>query len=1225
MTNKNEYFLHILSIFLDVYIYNKPASILNKEKDNFVRPYCENKLNKFEKKIPKPNDKILDSNLEDNKLLPKVSIQVEEEDPIVPSQSTLNLNEKTLKLIDSKKKTKKPRREPDKIQTFTVPAVFFNKNWTPNSPTFKKGWTQQMNTYFEKFANNKCVLKFNEHALKYTQKGKKGITPFIASAECKMSNCLKFKFIIKEPLSFEDHQLILESYGTYNHLITSEGKPAETHRRKITGEARAALANEVSHQHPCTLANEKFDKEADEVLIAGNLNNVPNEMLLGKIASEHRKKDDLDKDFNQFLFKLTVLYKAALNGRITKGFIQGHTIQPDFSVTLFMEDQITVMIEVKKDDFLIVHFDATGKVLAQPPDVEKRIFYYCMIIPGSVSDKKPSIPALEFITSGHSVRNICANLDIFVENLRKNTTIWPLIDLVEVDFSKALIQATCKSFNNFDIQIYLDKCFLQFENPEIDQTPFTTIHVCSSHLIKSAIKRIKNFTPDEDIQLLMRSAVGLLIHSTNFSHAKDLFKVFLILFGSEEKNDEEHNTYVKKLKDVEAFDKDFNILLKNSNDTAIENQDEAEDLDIECEDLKYTFKDTQRETSKFYQTFFKIKDEFEKSERIVSSKNNLYNPRFITYLIDELLPYYPIWSGSIIKKFNLRRHSNACVESWNKYIKHFLFNGKMRQLIPRAIMVLKDNVIRRIRRKKFNLQTSRQNNNALNKKIHAAQLQSNAELSDDSALEDQLKINDDVSIDEVNEDPNTNLVCILEKIEKSLESNSNIDEIFTSVLNVDVKRRKNLKRKINENCNKENVSSKNIKKVKQSETVEKTLIRNDFENQLKNTRKQVIAAKKKIEASLELEKADEVSVDEAQTKDQAVINVNNELPYDLHEEEWKKRMRWEFYQGGFKKFQKNFDVWEVEKNDYPAANLNDPTNEGIQDSEDVLNTTVENNTLNEILPWASLDDKFVESDCHLNKNFYVSGVLINEDSLKTLLPGQELDDNIINAFLQIVTIENPNRNILVFDLNFLQSLKGHSEKSGYYKWAHTVNASSYDVWIIPKRGDHHWSLIVIIFSKNVILHLDSLHRTLDISIRQLLCTYIETVYFRAGKIIFGWDSWTLHNPTDIPNQGATLDCGVHVGIYAHIILTSADCRFSPTINNMTRARKWMFKKLLEYQDKISENQTLHVSCVKEYSKASLKIQRANIAKLKISRKAPENAENTFIFCKLIKHICYSIS
>lgn len=570
----------------------------------------------------------------------------------------------------------------------------------------KKGWTTDLNTYFEKFANNKCVLKIENHDIKYVPQGKKSITPFIATGVCKMSDCFKFKFLIKEPLSFEVHEMILESYGNYNHIMTPEGKPKETHRRKITGEARAALADRANVSHPCSLASELLDKEDDNVLDAGNLNNAPNEMLLQKMVSEARKKNDLDKDFNEYLCKLTILFKAALNGRITKGFIQGHTIEPDFSITLFMEDQIKIMIEEKKDHFLVNHLDATGKVFGQPPNTVKRVFYYCGIMPGNQSEKKPSIPAVEFITTGHSVRNICANLDIFVENLRKNTTIWPLIDLVEVDFSKALIQATCKSLNNFDLPIYLDKCFMEFEHPEIDQTPFTTIHVCSSHLIKAAIKRIKTFTPDEDVQLLMRSAVGLLIHSTSFTHAKDLFKIFLILFGSEQKNNEEHKIYVDKLKDVEAYDKDFEILIKENKDKI--NEDECEDLDAECEDFDYIFKDTQRETSKFYQTFFKIKDELEKSERITSEKNELYNPRFIAYLLDELLPYYPLWSGSIIKKFNLRRNSNACVESWNKFIKHFLFNGKMRQLIPRAIMILKGNVETQIRRRKYDLQTTRQ-------------------------------------------------------------------------------------------------------------------------------------------------------------------------------------------------------------------------------------------------------------------------------------------------------------------------------------------------------------------------------------------------------------------------------------------------------------------------------------------------------------------------------------
>ena len=80
------------------------------------------------------------------------------------------------------------------------------------------------------------------------------------------------------------------------------------------------------------------------------------------------------------------------------------------------------------------------------------------------------------------------------------------------------------------------------------------------------------------------------------------------------------------------------------------------------------------------------------------------------------LPYYPLWSGIVIKKFGIRRNSNACVESWNKIIKQFVFDGKMRQLIPRAITTLKENICQRLLQREYDCRTTRQQNNLIKKK-----------------------------------------------------------------------------------------------------------------------------------------------------------------------------------------------------------------------------------------------------------------------------------------------------------------------------------------------------------------------------------------------------------------------------------------------------------------------------------------------------------------------------
>ena len=120
----------------------------------------------------------------------------------------------------------------------------------------------------------------------------------------------------------------------------------------------------------------------------------------------------------------------------------------------------------------------------------------------SKNDWRPPVAVLEFISCGHSVRSIHSCLDIQVEASKKLSSEWPIVNLIETDFSKAMIQVSCKAFNNMDLEMYVNKTYLEIKNPERDIQPRTIIHVCSSHLIKAAMKRIRTFTIDEEHQEL---------------------------------------------------------------------------------------------------------------------------------------------------------------------------------------------------------------------------------------------------------------------------------------------------------------------------------------------------------------------------------------------------------------------------------------------------------------------------------------------------------------------------------------------------------------------------------------------------------------------------------------------------------------------------------------------------------------------------------------------------
>ena len=72
------------------------------------------------------------------------------------------------------------------------------------------------------------------------------------------------------------------------------------------------------------------------------------------------------------------------------------------------------------------------------------------------------------------------------------------------------------------------------------------------------------------------------------------------------------------------------------------------------------------------------------------------------------MAYYPLWSGILIQNLDVRRLSNADVESWNNIMKNFVFDHEMRNYIYRGIRILAENIRRRLLTRKYSTLSSRQ-------------------------------------------------------------------------------------------------------------------------------------------------------------------------------------------------------------------------------------------------------------------------------------------------------------------------------------------------------------------------------------------------------------------------------------------------------------------------------------------------------------------------------------
>lgn len=113
----------------------------------------------------------------------------------------------------------------------------------------------------------------------------------------------------------------------------------------------------------------------------------------------------------------------------------------------------------------------------------------------------------------------------------------------------------------------------------------------------------------------------------------------------------------------------------------------------------------------------------------------------------------------------------------------------------------------------------------------------------------------------------------------------------------------------------------------------------------------------------------------------------------------------------------------------------------------------------------------------------INGFVIEPQSFRTLMPFQSndeyLDDNVINAFFSFLPgiAERKKFSLLCFDTYICESiLRQGFVSDGFHKWASTIAMVKYPVWLIPIHYANHWTLLMIVHPRKIIVLYDSLHR-----------------------------------------------------------------------------------------------------------------------------------------------------
>jgi len=155
-----------------------------------------------------------------------------------------------------------------------------------------------------------------------------------------------------------------------------------------------------------------------------------------------------------------------------------------------------------------------------------------MVIPGG-KDFGP-LPIFEMISGKHDVGAIEGHLKSFVTMMKKISTT-KSVHKIETDFSLALLHACSLAFNS--ITQYLQLIHNITEKQNHDEINFVIIHICSSHLIRTVIRKSKKCFPNKKKQCLQRTStvvgifVGKLVHCDSVASATKIYESFVQIFG----------------------------------------------------------------------------------------------------------------------------------------------------------------------------------------------------------------------------------------------------------------------------------------------------------------------------------------------------------------------------------------------------------------------------------------------------------------------------------------------------------------------------------------------------------------------------------------------------------------------------------------------------------------------------------------------------------------------
>ena len=346
-------------------------------------------------------------------------------------------------------------------------------------------------------SNDYCTFKFKRHFIQRQNSRKRHCDIFKSSGNCVFTNCTcSFKLSMNRT-QFTEKEISVNYTGQVKHAT------GERQSRFIQNSERATLAAKFKETRckPSKVYQERKDHLTSDAKASGNRTGCGVQpTTIRKIASESRQNEYISKDLVESLLAIRQLFIEKENSRNKppskiQGFIHTISVHP-LTVCMWSEGQVRLWHDRVLHD--VAYLDATGTIVGNYNG--KRSLYYALAVRHPTIGNPP-IPVAEMITNDHSAMNIRAFLEKFKRDDGKVFGKDVIPRQVTTDYSKAIILAILREFNNESLLLFFNRAhrLLRREGTEED-LKLTTPHVGCSHFMHivhknlSAIRRLKKST-----------------------------------------------------------------------------------------------------------------------------------------------------------------------------------------------------------------------------------------------------------------------------------------------------------------------------------------------------------------------------------------------------------------------------------------------------------------------------------------------------------------------------------------------------------------------------------------------------------------------------------------------------------------------------------------------------------------------------------------------------------